>query len=376
VPQARNPIQEENKIMKMRSIIAALTLSVALPATAVLAKEVRQMEYDAALACVQATVPGSSYVTNDLVPDPANLIPDAPLAETVSLRVGMPWVLNDEQAPFYNAIELGYYAQEGLEIELVPGGPGKNHVQTLAGGVVDIAVHASGVYLPRALTSPTPITGIKVVGSILKGAPSVLLTIDPELQDRKLTPADLAGKVIGGAPFLEHMKILLDKAGMAQDSVEIVRAGFTPDILYANGADFYLGWVFNQTRDIEAKGHKWNGLMWRDYAFDNYTDVIVMKDEMLTDPARREVAERFMRATYRGLQFLLNNPEQSAEIAVEYSVDATGLTKEDAMFRFERQEFLIRGDQGEDLMKTNPAEWDKTTATLLQYGFMPTISCN
>lgn len=340
------------------------------------AQSAAKMSFEEALACVQKVVPASSYVTSDLVPDPNALVPDAPLAKAVKLRVGMPWVLNDEQAPFYNAIANGYYAQEGLEIELVPGGPGKNHIQTLAGGVVDIAVHASGIYVPQALTSPTPITGIKVVGNLLQGAPAVLLTIKPELQGRDLTPKDLEGRIVGGAPFLQFLPIMLDKAGVPLDSVEVIKAGFAPDVLYTDTADFYLGWVFNQTRDIEAKGYDWNGIMWRDFAFDNKTDIIVMKDEMLNDPAGREVAERFMRATYRGLKFLLDEPEKSAEIALEYSVDAPHLTKESVMFRFKHQEFLIRGGDEDELMTSKPEYWDENTATLVQYGFMDTISCD
>ena len=187
--------------MKQSAAIAVVAM---LPLTGY-AQGVAKMSFEDALACVQNVVPASSYIQNGLVPDPDKLSPGEPLAETVKLRVGMPWVLNDEQAPFYNAIANGYYAEEGLEIELVPGGPGKNHIQTLAGGAVDIAVHASGIYVPQALTSPTPITGIKVVGAILQGAPGVLLTIDPELQDKDLTPADLQGKIVGGSPFLQFL---------------------------------------------------------------------------------------------------------------------------------------------------------------------------
>lgn len=354
---------------------ALVALATVLPAEAI-ADTAARMSYEEALACVQQVVPASSYTTNELIPDPEHLVPDAPLAQTVQLRVGMPWVLNDEEAPFYNAIANGYYAAEGLEVELVAGGPGRNHIQSLAGGAVDIAVHAGGNYVPQALTSPTPVENIVAVGAILKGAPAVLITVDPELQGRPLTPEDLQGRIVAGPPFLQYLPIMMDRAGLSIDSVEMISAGFTPDVLYAEAADFYLGWVFNQTRDIEARGYAWNGLMWRDFAFDAYTDVVIMNRAMLEDPAQRDVAARFMRATYRGLQFLLDDPQRSAEISVQYAVDAPNLTVEEALFRFERQEFLITGDDAsQPLMQTDQAFWDSNTAILLQYGFMDTISC-
>ena len=108
--------------------------------------------YDKALSCVQEHIPASSYVTNDLVPTDADLSGITPLAETQKLRVGLSWVLNAEHSHIYNAIERGYFAEEGLEIELVPGGPGKNHIQTLGGGAVDIAFASSGSFIPQALT--------------------------------------------------------------------------------------------------------------------------------------------------------------------------------------------------------------------------------
>jgi len=48
--------------------------------------------------------------------------------------------------------------------------------------------------------------------------------------------------------------------------------------------------------------------------------------------------------------------------------------KENVLFRFERQEFLITND-GQRLLETDPAQWDKNAATLVQYGFFPTVAC-
>lgn len=361
--------------MKQMIIFAAVS-AFALSGPAFAEEGTKLMDDAAALACIQKKLPASSYVTNDLIPQGDNPMPEGPLASPVKLKVGLPWVLNDENAPFYNAIEQGFFRDEGIEVELVPGGPGKNHLQTLAGGAVDVAVLAGGQLVAPALTSPTPITGVKVVGSLLKGAPAMFITIDKDLQGRKLTPEDLKGRVVAGPPFTRFFPIMFDRAGIKPDEVKIVNAGPDPSVLYAGAADFYLGWVFNQPRDIEAKGYAWNGFMWRDYAFDAYTDVIIMRDDMLSDPARQDVAKRFMRATYRGTQYLLDHAEQSAETAVKYSADAPNMKKEDALFRFSRQEFLVRGEKGERLLATDEGFWDRNNAMLLQYGYMPTIKCD
>jgi NitT/TauT family transport system substrate-binding protein len=355
--------------MKNLLLAAAAAMAIASPA---LAKS--PIPYDKALKCVQESVPASSYVTNDLIPSDADLSGISPLAETQKLRVGLSWVQNAEHAHLYNAIERGYFAEEGLEIELVPGGPGKNHIQTLGGGAVDIAFASSGSYIPQALTSPTPIKGLVVVGSVLKGAPGALLTIDPELLGKKLTPADLKGKTVAGGPFLRFLPIMLDKAGLAESDVKTIKAGFTPDPLFVGAADFYFGWVFNQTAVIEKRGHKWNAILWKDHAFNDFPVSIVVKQEMLDDPARADVAKRFVRAVYRGLSDVVTDPDGSAEITAKHAIDAKGITKEAVLFRFKEQEFLITNN-GQRLLETDPAQWDENSATLVQYGFFDTVPC-
>lgn len=350
-----------------RALALLLTTALTGPAMAE-----TQMTYEAALACVEQAVPAESYVTNKLLPSDEDLQGITPLAETVKLRVGLSWILDDSHSHFYNAIEEGFFAEEGIEVELVAGGPGKNHVQTLGGGVVDVAVTSAGSYLPRAITSPTPIEGIISVGSVLKGGPSAFITIDEELLGRELTPQDLKGRTVAGGPFLEHLPILIDKAGLEESDIKVIKAGFTPDALFAGAADFYFGWIFNQTRAIADKGYEWNALMWGPNAFEDFPDTIVMmKDDMEAD---REVRERFMRAVHRGIQFMLDNPEKSAENVLKHAADAPHLTMEAVLYRYEHQTPLItKGDNR--LLETDFSAWNENTATLVQYGFLPTVSC-
>ena len=331
------------------------------------------MTYDEALACVERVVPAETYVTNDLLPSDADLSDITPMDETVRMRLGLSWILDDAHSQFYNAIEEGFFAEEGIEVELVPGGPGKNHIQTLGGGVVDVAVASAGSYLPRAITSPTPIEGITSVGSVLKGGPAAFLTIDEDLIGKELTPQDLKGRTVAGGPFLEHMPILLDKAGMDEGDVTIIKAGFTPDALFAGTADFYFGWIFNQTRTIAAQGYDWNALMWGPHAFDDFPDsIVMMKDDIAENP---ELSARFMRAVHRGIAFMLENPEASADNVLKYAADAPHLTKELVLARYEQQTPLVtKGDTR--LLETDLSAWNENTATLLQYGFMPTVNCS
>lgn len=332
------------------------------------------MAFSEALACVRKHLPAERYMTNEYLPDPTALWEPMICGEMTRVKVGMPWVLNDEEAPWYNAVELGFYKDVCLEVELVPGGPGKNHIQTLGGGAVDIAVAAGGQAIPAAVASRTPID-VVAVGTFLKGMPYCFITVNGELLGRNLTPLDLIGRKLGvqeGSDVYAHM--LLDKYGIPREKVELVNAGWTPDIIMVGEADFYAGWIVNQPRLIEEKGREWNSLMYRDWVYDEYSDVVGVRQETLETGEGREMVSRFLAATYQGLVYLLEHPEESAEIAVKYGVDAQ-VTKEQALWRFEHQKDLVLGRDGMGLMAMNPEKWNEVVATLYQYGEIEIAAC-
>ena len=120
----------------------------ATPMAAEEAEAGSEAEFERLLACVEENFPAESYFTNDLLPAADATWEPMDCTSVDSIKVGMPWVLNDEEAPWYNAIELGFFADVCLEVELVAGGPGVDHLQTLAGGAVDIAVVAGGSRVP------------------------------------------------------------------------------------------------------------------------------------------------------------------------------------------------------------------------------------
>lgn len=333
------------------------------------------MTYEQALTCVKKVLPASSYSTNEYLPNgKVNGPTPGGFQKEYAIRVGLPWIKNDEQAQFYIADAKGYFADEGLKVELVSGGPGKDHLQSLAGGAVDIGVTAGGEAIQFARASTTPLE-IKAVGTLLKDAPLGYITIKPELQGRELTPQDLVGRTIGVQPGGDlYVYMVLDRADIAHDKVTIIDADFTPAVILTGRADFYAGWIMNQPRILEEetpdhpsyKG-KWNILMFNKWAFSEPSDTIAIRTETLKTEEGRDMVKRFLRATYRGTMFMLENPTEAAEITAKYSTDAQ-ITPAQALSRFEKQRALVIGSDKLGLLAMDPDQWDKVAATLTQYG--------
>jgi ABC-type nitrate/sulfonate/bicarbonate transport system substrate-binding protein len=290
----------------------------------------------------------------------------------------MPWVLNDEEAPWYNAIEKGFYSDVCLDVELVGGGPGKNHVMTLAGGAVDIAVSAAGSRVFSLSYSKTP-AKVVAIGAFLKHMPYVWLGLDHDIpknqrSNKKLKPRDFIGKRIGiqgGDDYL--FDYMANKHNIPKDKVEIMAGGFTPDPVLVGSMDYIGAWIVNQPRLLEEKGYmNWVAFPFSDWGLDGYSDVSVARQETVDN--NPDMLKRYLAATHQGLKFLLENPDESAEIAVKYGVDAQ-LTKKQALRRFELQEALVSDGPNEILMEMKAERWNDTLANFIEYKQIELKNC-
>ena len=334
------------------------------------ASSLPQLSLEEALARVHQSLPASRYVDNDLLPsDQATATVSG--APPVKLRVGLPWVLNDEIAPWFVGIEKGFYREAGLELVLVPGGPGIDPLALLAGGQLDIAVPPAGTSLVELIASPTP-ADLVAIGAVLKGSPYCWLGIDKSTprdqpSSKKLQPSDFIGKTIGlqaGGDTL--LNFVTHEYHLAPDSLHVRRAGFTPDPLLAGTVDYYGAFIVNQPRIVEQAGYKnWDAFRFADWGWVDFADVSIVRRDALD--ARADVWRRYLRATGQALRFILDQPDEAAAITARRSTDVP-LTPAMVRRRFDLQRDLMLGPPGSALQQMPSASWEKLTARLLQSG--------
>ena len=329
-----------------------------------------QLSLEDALARVHQFLPASRYVDNDLLEsDQATAAVSG--TPPVKLRVGLPWVLNDEIAPWFVGIEKGFYRDAGLELELVPGGPGIDPLKLLAGGQLDIAVPPAGTTLVELIASPTS-ADLIAIGAVLKGSPYCWLGIDKDTprdqpSAKKLQPNDFIGKTIGlqagSDPLLNFVTC---EYHLPPDSLHVRRAGFTPDPLLAGTVDYYGAFIVNQPRIVERAGYKnWDAFRFADWGWVDFADVSIVRRDALD--ARADVWRRYLRATGQALRFILDQPDEAAAITARRSTDVP-LTPAMVRRRFDLQRDLMLGAPGSALQQMPPENWEKLTARLLQSG--------
>ncbi len=232
------------------------------------------------------------------------------------------WVPNTNHVGVYVAQKLGYYEQEGLEVT-IQDPPEDGALPLVAAGKGDFAVCAQEeLALALTLDNPMPVTA---VAAILAHNTAGIIS----LKDKGITSPKLMegyNYASWGSPVeIAIIKSIVESDGGDYNNVEIIENVVT-DTLSALAADvdtmmIYYGW---DGVAAQLKGVPNNYFYLTDYLpeLDYYTPVIAANDNFLKQ--RPEVAKKFMKATSKGYQYAIDNPDEAANILCE----ATGLEKD------------------------------------------------
>ena len=97
----------------------------------------------------------------------AYLLIGAPTQSSVTFALGGP--AGPEDAPFYYAVQQGYYASEGLNVTIIPGSPGTPGVSAVSTGEVSFALNYAPAVTLSLLTAN--VTNVKIVAALYAKSP-------------------------------------------------------------------------------------------------------------------------------------------------------------------------------------------------------------
>jgi NitT/TauT family transport system substrate-binding protein len=291
------------------------------------------------------------------------------MAEEVKLQ--LQWVTQAQFAGYYVALDKGYYTDEGLDVTILPGGPDIAPPQVLAGGGADVMLN----WMPSALAAREKGLAVVNIAQPFKSS-GLMLTC---WKDTGITsPQDFKGKTIGvwfygnEYPFLSWMSQEGISTDGGDDGVTVLKQGFNVDPLLQRQADCISTMTYNEYGQVLDAGVDPSELVtfkYEDQGVATLEDGIYALEENLNDPAFVGKMVKFVRASMKGWKYAEANPGEAAEIVLDN--DASGAQTEAHQKRMMGEiAKLTAGSNG----ALDPADFDRTVATLLAGGSDPVIT--
>ncbi|WP_310550545.1 ABC transporter substrate-binding protein [Paenibacillus glufosinatiresistens] len=237
----------------------------------------------------------------------------APSRELKPIKVALDWTPNTNHTGLYVAKELGYYEEEGLDVNIVqPGAAGTDTMVTSGEAAFGIGGQEG---LTMARVQGVPLVSIAAI--IQHNTSGFAAPKDRNIK----SPKDFEGKTYGGwgSPTEEAtMKAIMDPLGGDVKKVKQVNIG-EADYFTAIKRDIDFAWVFYAWTGIEAelRGEPLDMLYLQDYApqFDYYTPVLTTSEKEIAE--RPEEVRAFLKATSRGYQYAIDHPEEAANLLLK-----------------------------------------------------------
>lgn len=225
--------------------------------------------------------------------------------------------LSTNYAPLFNAIEQGYYKDEGLDVAIVKAGGGIG-TPALLSGRVQFSTSAASAF--SAILKGAP---LKIVLTEADRPTYQLWTTQPDLK----TIQSLKGKTVGiqtrGDTFEIWTRLVLRSHGMSGDAVSYTPLGFGSSARLAAVKSGSLPAVVLSSIDaatLRNKGMEIRGHLLEDAMKDNIRMLyngVATSDALIKD--NPDLVLRFIRATLKGMRFMTVFRNKSITNLINYS---------------------------------------------------------
>ncbi|WP_258933576.1 ABC transporter substrate-binding protein [Nesterenkonia pannonica] len=220
------------------------------------------------------------------------------------------------------AEQNGYFEDECLDVEILPGGPEVTADAQIVSGNADMGILSSEA-LANAVVNEAPLVG---VGVAYQSSPSAIVSL-AESGIEALT--DLEGRTFGVSQTDQRVyEPFFESVGVDWDAIEMVDTGADPAALVSGEVDAMSAVSANQPVVLRNQGHEVNEIPLADYDYNRWSGALVVREDSLEDPDRREIVMGMARAVERGLQAAAEDPEAAGELVFEAYASDLGLEEE------------------------------------------------
>ncbi len=236
-------------------------------------------------------------------------------ADSQKVIVRFTWKVKGEYAPLYVALDKGYYAAEGLDVQFAEGSGSETVVKMIGLGTDNIG-YGSATVIPEAVDRGLP---VEVVAVYQPSVPIALISFPDEQLN---TPKDLEGKKIGISigevfanvlePFAKFNNIDLNKVTVVLAENSVRNAQFS-----TRKIDVTTVFLNNELPFFEKKlSVRFNVLKIGDYGLNLLGASFFVNDGFAK--ANPELLRKLLRATGKGYRDAKADPESATDIMAKH----------------------------------------------------------
>ncbi len=280
------------------------------------------------------------------------------------ISVQFSWTHSIPFSGFYVAEEQGYYDEENLSVELVAGGLNAegefiSPVDEIVAGNADFGV-VDSIILLQARAEGAPVVAI---AAIYQRHPLALMSL---AENGIVRPQDLVGTTVHITYNSRQIYYaLLNAQGIDPSQInELERTDMTLGPIIRGEADVIDAWIVNEVPRAILDGIDFNLILPSDYGIDFYPNVIFTTEDMIAN--NPDLVERFLRATLRGMQSAVDDPEEAAALAVARNDTLSLESETEAM----RQSLPLLKPGGSSVGMMDEETWQQAYEMLVQQNLL------
>jgi NitT/TauT family transport system substrate-binding protein len=235
------------------------------------------------------------------------------------------WVTQAQFAGYYAARDLGYYKQAGLDVKILPGGPGITPEQVVAGGRAQFGID----WLSSLLTARDKGQPLVNIAQVFARSGLTLIT----WKDTGITTvAKMRGKKVANWLFGNEYEVFaaLVKNGMDpvhKKGVTIVQQPFSMDFFIKRQADAASAMTYNELAQVlETKNPKTgklftlkdlNVIYMNKIGTGMLEDGVFTREDWIKNKANQATAKKFLAASFKGWIYCRTHLSQCVDMVLK-----------------------------------------------------------
>ena len=277
------------------------------------------------------------------------------------IRLPMGYIANIQYAPFYVAVEKGYFKDAGIEIEFDYKFETDGVALVGAGELPFAVVSGEQVLLARAQGLP-----VTYVAAWYQQYP---VSVVAKSETGVIVPQDLKGRKIGlpglfGANYI-GLRALLNAGKLSEKDVTLDAIGFNQvELMAAGQQDIVVGYSANEPIQLNARGIAVTEMRVADYAQLAANGILASEKVVAENP---ELVRAFVRAFLKGLADTIASPDEAFKLSESYIPNFTEL---DAGVQKKVLSTSVEQWKTDRLGYSDPQAWENMQNVLLDMGLI------